>query len=186
MNGLHRPSKRRVIASCTALALAVVVGSVLVVTSASAGSGGNSPQGTASTAPGTSMQVTSATQNIDIAVTFNSAAEQHQITVNTNGQAGTVSASSEDCCIPNDRWQSTILDVTGGTPPLGVVPTSKTKIGTGSTSAFSGKVGLGSKTNPFNGVARVHVTYAVGTDVFPAGMTERISAPVGSTVTFDY
>ena len=166
MNGLHRPSKRRVIASCTALALAVVVGSVLVVTSASAGSGGNSPQGISPTAPGTSMQVTSATQNIDIAVTFNSAAEQHQITVNTNGQAGTVSASSEDCCIPNDRWQSTILDVTGGTPPLGVVPTSKT--------------------NPFNGVARVHVTYAVGTDVFPAGMTERISAPVGSTVTFDY
>jgi threonine aldolase len=32
----------------------------------------------------------------------------------------------------------------------------------------------------------VHVTYAVGVDSFSAGMTERITAPVGSTVTFDY
>jgi hypothetical protein len=191
MNGLNRPRARRVFASArvrySALAVAVVVGSVIAVAAAGARSNsGNAPQGTAATAPGTTVHVTSATQNIDFLVSFGSAGEQHQITVDTQGQAGPVTASSEDCCIPDDHWQSTIIDVTGGNPPLGTVPTSNTKIGTGSTTAFSGKAKLGSASNPFNGVARVHVTYAVGVDSFPAFETERITAPVGSIVTFDY
>jgi hypothetical protein len=182
MNGLHRPRMRRLI---MALALAVAAGSVLVVTSASAGGGGNSNSPKAA-APGTSVRVSSATQNIDFLIEFGSAAEQHQITVDTQGQAGPVTASSEDCCVPDDHWQSTIIDVTGGDPPVGTVPNSNTKIGNGSTSAFSGKAKMGSATNPFSGQARVHVTYAVGVDQFPADMTERITAPVGSTVTLDY
>lgn len=190
MNGLHRPSAPRAFASArvrfAALGLAVLVGSVLAVTVASARGGGNAPTGGAGTAPGASVQVGSATQNVDFGVTFNSAAEQHQFTVNTNGQAGPVTASSEDCCIPDDHWQSTIIDVSGGDPPLGTMPTSNTKIGTGDTASFTGKAKLGSARNPFNGIAVVHVTYAVGIDTFPAGMTERITAPVGSTVTFDY
>jgi hypothetical protein len=190
MNGLHRHTAPRAFASArvryAALALAVLLGSVLAVTAASAGGGGNAAQGAAATAPGTSVQVGSATQNVDFVVTFGSAAEQHQFTVNTNGQAGPVTASSEDCCIPDDHWQSTIIDVSGGNPPVGTMPTSNTKIGTGDTASFTGKAKLGSARNPFNGIARVHVTYAVGVDSFAADMTERITAPVGSTVTFDY
>jgi hypothetical protein len=168
-------------------ALVVVVGSAIAVAAAGARSnGGNAPQGIAATAPGTTVHVTSATQNLDFLIEFGSAGEQHQITVDTQGQAGPVTASSEDCCIPDDHWQSTIIDVTGGDPPVGTVPTSNTKIGNGSTTAFSGKAKLGSASNPFSGVARVHVTYAVGVDTFPADMTERITAPVGSTVTLDY
>ena len=191
MYGLNRHRARRVVASArvrySALAVAVLVGSVLAVTTAGARSnGGNAAQGIASTAPGTSVRVTSATQNIDFVVTFGSAGEQHQFTVDTQGQAGPVTASSEDCCVPNDHWQSTIIDVTGGNPPLGTVPRSNMKIGTGDTASFTGKAKLGSASNPFSGVARVHVTYAVGVDSFAAQMTERITAPVGSTVTFDY
>jgi hypothetical protein len=191
MTGLNRPTAARVLrviaaarVRYAALGLTVVVGSVLAVTSASAGGGGNSMS--SATAAGTSVQVTSATQNIDMVVSFGSAAEQHQFTVNTNGQSGPVTASSEDCCIAGDHWQSTIIDVSGGNPPVGTQPKSNTKIGTGDTASFTGKAKLGSATNPFTGIARVHVTYAVGVDTFGADMTERITAPVGSTVTFDY
>ena len=135
------------------------------------------------TAPSASVQVGSATQTSTSGSRSISAAEQHQFTVNTNGQAGPVTASSEDCASRTITGSHDHRRVGQGSP-LGAMPTSNTKIGTGDTASFTGKAKLGSAESVQQ--HRRRACHIRGRHNVPRGYDRADHSSGRPAVTFDY
>lgn len=168
---------RLVVFTCALVMTSAAVGTALA---SSERSTANVPQRTAGLAPRHSVTLIAHQALTLIPLSFGSASQVHRIDVMTNGPA-TVEAASEDCCIPNDHWATQMIDLSNGNPSVGLTPRTSYAVGTGRIDVFSGNTFLSSVTH-----VRVVVTFAVGVDVFPAGMTERIEAPPGSVITLDF
>ncbi len=158
------------------LATAVLAAMVMILPVATAGAAGNST--------GKAGAQTVGPDFIDLVLNFNTAHDTFQYYVDVANATKPLKASTEDCCIANDKWAVVLESLNGANPALGTAPIVKTKAGTGSTTAFTGNLGLA---NPgvasFNGRALAMVYYARGVNTFPAGMTVRFSSDGQMTVT---
>lgn len=105
------------------------------------------------------------TQLARYSLTFSSADDTFTFGVEklADNGAGALSVDTIDCCIPGDLWTVTFDTQQPANPANDVTGT-----GNGSTSAFSGSA----TSHPFIR-GSVIVSYADGTDVFPAGMCVR-------------
>ncbi len=159
------------------LATALLAALVMVAPIATAGAaGGNNTGATAGTQ-------TVGPDFVDVAASFAGATSTNQYYVDVHNATKPLKVSTEDCCVPNDKWGVVLEDLTAGLPPVGTAPIVKTKAGTGSTSAFTGNLGITSPSSTaFNGRALAIVYYARGVDQFSAGMTVRFSSDGVMTV----
>jgi hypothetical protein len=95
-------------------------------------------------------------------ITFGSPSDSFTFQVQKAQGAGNLTVDSKDCCVPGDGWSSTVQTIR----PAG--GRSVTGVGDGNTSTYSGAA----TARPFlNG--SVVVSYANGTDLFPASMCVR-------------
>lgn len=122
------------------------------------------------------------TQLAQYTLVFSSATDTFTFGVDkTGGNAGDLTVDTRDCCITGDLWQVTFATAQPANPANDVSAT-----GNGSTAAFSGAA----TSHPFIR-GDVTVSYAGGTDIFPAGMCVRfqytgspgvvITPPAGAT-----
>jgi hypothetical protein len=112
------------------------------------------PAGAAPTAPG----ATTYTTYFD----FSSATDTFTFDVSATQGSGTLTVETMDCCIVGDLWVSTL--------EKGKSKKVTTGIGNGSTTEFSGEAVRKGWTK-----GTVTFSYASGVDIFPAGITVRIT-----------